>query len=141
MMYALPSEYSQYDIHRDRIPPAIRQIAQIKLAYMGRELHQKLTDVSIVSDVVALPLGRDWKYKSAEAGVNLIVAGSFRSKYRAIVAMAEVLEDFFVESMYLPRIFPIKRKEWEEQINLDTGLFRAIRMKGITEYSEHLLFG
>lgn len=136
-MYAPPSEFSRFDIQRNFLPVAIKSIVKDNLLYLGRELHGRLHDINTISDVVALPLGRDWKYKTSEEGVNLIVSGSFRSEYRAIVAMAEVLEDFYAESIFLPRIIPLKRKVWEEQLSKGLGLVRAIRMKGITSYSEH----
>jgi len=95
-MYAPPSEFSRFDIKKGILPNAIRPIAKDNLYYLERELHERLHGVTKISDVVALPLGRDWKYKTSEEGVNLIVSGSFRSEYRAIVAMAEALEDFWV---------------------------------------------
>lgn len=140
-MYAPPSEFSKFDIHREFMPQAIRPVIKDNLYYLDRELHEKLNDISTISDVVVLPFGRDWKYKSSEAGANLIISGSFRSEYRAIVSMAEALEEFYVESLFLPRIVPIRKREWELQLKQDSALFRAIRMKGITSYSEHLHYG
>ncbi|MFC1479543.1 hypothetical protein ACFL6F_03000 [Planctomycetota bacterium] len=140
-MYVPPSEFSKFDIHRGRLPASIRKTAKDNLIYMDKKLHSKLVDISIVRDVVALPFGRGWKYSSADEGVNLFVSGSFRSEYRAIVTMAEVLEDFYVETLYLPRIFPMKKSFWKEQMEFDTGLYRAIRHNGITSYSEHLHYG
>jgi|GEM_PF-4079176 hypothetical protein len=140
-MYAPPSEFSKFDIHRDFLPEAIRPKIKVNLFYLDRELHEKLNNISTISDVVALPFGRDWKYKSSEQGTNLIVSGSFRSEYRAIVSMAEVLEEFYAEKIFLPRIIPVRKREWENQLEKKSGLFRSISMKGITCYSEHLHYG
>ena len=140
-MFAPPSEYSRYDFHKDILPPGINPEALKHLGNMTELLRKHLPNISTISNLVALPWGRSWKYQSASQGANLIVFGTFRSEYRAILAMAEVLEDFYVDTLFLPTIVPVKRAVWLRQLESEGLVLRSIRNLGLTAYSERLRCG
>ena len=133
-----PSEICPYDMYRDRLPDHINKELPNYLQILSPILHERTQEVSTIIDIVALPFGRSWKFNTALNGINLIVNGSFRSNYKIIVTMAEILEDFFVETNFLPQIVPIQRNEWRKEIQNQGRIYSSLRYHGMTGFSRHL---
>ena len=137
---APPSEFARYSVIKQNIPDKIRSKTRSYIYHLNDLLNKQAKEIPSVKEVLSLPYGRGWDFKSAEQGIRIIVYGSFRSKYKIVITMAELLADFYVETLFTPIIFPIENKVWREYYLKEKRFINQLSSKAIINYSE-LLYG
>jgi hypothetical protein len=130
-----PSEYASYDIRRQKTPEKIRYEALLHVSHLSDIIRSEVLGVSTVQEVLCLPFGRGWGYKSAEQGVNLLVYGTFRSEYKIIMTMAEILADYYAQTLFSPIIVPIRQRIWSDYLYHKDEMVSLLSRQGMISYS------
>ncbi len=126
-----PSEFTQYSLLEQLFPQGISDSVIVYLQKARNILLENFNEFPTLREVIALPYGRGWKYKTAERGSRFIVYGTFRSEYRAILTTAKILADWYSETLFLPIVIPLPRWKWQRYIMQDKALTHEIMVNGI----------
>ncbi len=84
-----------------------------------------------ISDVILIP-PRSWRMSSSF--LNVFVFGSFRSDYRALVKVADILAQFYLTVDYLPIIEPITNKQYAILSSSQRPIIRDFHERGLLAY-------
>jgi len=127
----LPSELTQYNFWEQRFPPGMKNHVIGYLQGVRDILIKNFDDFPLLREVIVLPYGRGWKYKTAERGSRFIVYGTFRSEYRAILTTAKILASWYSTTLFQPIVIPLPQWKWRRYMSQDKALRREIMVEGI----------
>lgn len=129
------SEFAGYSFYRNRLPDTLRPATLDHSLGLTEIFNQEAGELGLIEEVLLFPPGRSWKFRPADFGVNLVVFGTFRSEYKTIVTIAELLADFSARTNFQPVVAPMRTKLWSAHLEQQTSFFNLLRREAITSYS------
>ena len=129
-----PSEYAGFNVYSQNLPFDLRDAGRDHLSHIYGLFLDNVPAIRTIDEIVLLPIGRGWRYGSADKGVRTLVYGTFRSEFKIIVSMAEMLADYYAETLFSPVVVPVTRKVWRENFLFDNTFLRNLNRYGITTF-------
>ena len=133
--FAPPSEFAGYNLYLDKLPKKITETSYHHVKKISSILNENVPDIPIIQEVILTPFSRGWGYKGSEKGTNVYVYGNFRSEYKIIVTMAEMLAEYYAQTAYSPIINPVKSSIWKDYLHYDKKFINFLHRQGLTAYS------
>jgi len=133
--FAPPSEFAGYNLYLDKLPKKITETSYHHVKKIYAILNENVPDIPIIQEIILTPFSRGWGYKGSEKGVNIYVYGRFRSEYKIIVTMAEMLAGYYALTSYSPIINPVKSRIWKDYLRYDKKFINFLHRQGLTAYS------
>jgi hypothetical protein len=93
--------------------------------------------LSVVHEILTLPYGRGWGYKSSKLGLKILVYGTFRNNYRIISTLAEILADHYSQTLFLPVIMPVRKPIWQNYLYKDESFIGLLARQSVLIYSRY----
>jgi hypothetical protein len=133
--FAPPSEFAGYNLYLDKLPKKMTETSYHHVKKISSILNKNVPDIPVIQEVILTPFSRGWGYKGSEKGTNVYVYGNFRSEYKIIVTMAEMLAEYYAQTSYSPIINPVKSRIWKDYLHYDKKFINFLHRQGLTAYS------